>query len=679
VSAAETMREQGFDASPRGQAKRWKFELEAADKEVKSWMDSGEKIVRRFRDDRDSSQDGQTRWNLFTSSVQTRRDMMYGKTPQVSVSRRFADSADDAARVASEMMQRALNADIERDGDGFRSALRHALCDRQLPGLGCARIRYVVEFEDVPEVPEKKRRGKVLAPPVPATQKKSWEDVETDYVHWKDFRWSAGARTWREVRWVAFAVEMSRKQLVEKYGEDGEAVPLDSRNSDGTVSKKETPWARARVWEIWSKEDGKVYRVAKSHNTVLIPEGLESGTEPGQIDEDGGQVDPYELDGFFPCPEPMLANSTTDTLVPRPDYSLVQDLYNEIDLVSTDISNLEKQVRVIGIYDKEAAPELSKMLSGIGNKMIPASTFAKLAEKGGLKGVVDWFPLEQVVNAILQMRDYRRELIDAVYQVSGDSDIMRGQATDANETATAQGLKAKFGSVRMQARQGEFAQFASDVQKLRAQLMLKRCDPKLLVERSNMQATPDAKFIPAALQLLQSQQAQFRIEVKPEAVAMADFAQLKSERTDIVGAIAQFFVAAQPIAQAIPGSMPFLLEILQWLVAGLRDGSAVEAILDRAIAAAEQLAKNPPQQGQAPDPKLLVQQMKGQQDMEKIAAERDADVVRAQVDVQAERAKQQAQTEENVKEHALKTQITNAMRPPAPAPAPAPTKGGPRL
>ena len=75
------------------------------------------------------------------------------------------------------------------------------------------------------------------------------------------------------------------------------------------------------------------------------------------------------------------------------------------------------------------------------------------AEKGGIKGQVDWLPIEQVAAALSQLRDYRTELLSLLYQVTGMSDIMRG-STQQGETATAQAIKAKFASTRVQLHAG---------------------------------------------------------------------------------------------------------------------------------------------------------------------------------------------------------------------------------
>lgn len=652
---------QDFPDTPLGWGHRWRLELEHAKKDVAKWHDQGVKILDRFRDERDTKVQFDTRWNVFTSNIQTQRAILYGNTPKCSVERRFQDANDDTARVAAEMLERLLNTDIERDSDSYALAIQYALDDRLLVGLGFARLRYVSEFETVEtpaitEVDPVTGQTVEVAPAV-IEEKKTREDVEVDYGHWKDQLWGP-SRVFHEIPWWATKSDMSRSELVKRFTRKnevsgltvGEEVPLAGQRErdDSAEPKPPDPWARAVVWEIWHKESKKVFWVADGY-----PEALDI------------QDDPLGLEGFWPFPRPMVANPTTSKFLPRPDFVLAQDLYDEIDNISTRITELEQAVKVVGIYDKEDE-EVGRMLNGKRNTMIPSSNFAKLSEKGGVRGSVDWFPLDQVVNALAILRDYRRELLDTLYQITGLSDIMRGQATDPNETATAQGIKAKFGSVRMQSMQDEFARFASDIQKLRAEIIAKLFDAQTILQRCNCENTPDQPKAMAAVELIKSQLAQYRVQVKPEAVSLTDFASLKSERIDQLGAIGTFLQVAMPLAQMMPGIGPFLWQILQTQVAGLRGASQLEAILDQAILAAQQQAAQPQQQQMDPKEMMKLQgiQMKGQVETQKEQLKFQNSMALLHAETQAKAEQEQNQMVSNVREAAAKQQVANALKPP---------------
>jgi hypothetical protein len=581
-----------------GTQKRWTTEIKSAKDNVKAWHDRAKRIVDRFLDKREDRQNGDTRLNLFSANIQTRRSMMYGRTPRADVSRRFEDSSDAVARVAAQILSRLLNMDIEADADNYATAIGLSLDDHQLVGLGQARIRYEAEFEpQEPVAAQIDEMGAELAPAYTPPDAKVHEDVPVDYVHYKDFLWSP-ARVWSEVRWVAFKTYLTKDQLEERFGkEKAQGIAVSSRKSDDREDGlKHDPWERAEVWEVWSKDDQKVYWYAEGAKDIL--------------DE---KEDPLQLKGFFPCPRPLVANVTTDSFMPVPEFVLGQDIYDEIDAVSTRITMLERAIKVVGVYDATSDGVQRMLQEGCDNELIPVSGWNMHVEKGGIKGVMDFLPLEPTVMALTRLREYRTELISLLYEVTGMSDIMRG-SSNAAETATAQALKAKFASVRMQSAQDEFARFATELLRLKAEVIISLCDDQFILDGSNILNTPDAQIAPEALELLKSDASKFRIEVKPENISIADHAQIQSERTQVLQGMTTFLQASIPLMQANPAAAPYLLEMLKWALSGFRGASTIEGVLDQAILAAKQELAKPPQPP-PPDPKIEAQKQKAQLDV----------------------------------------------------------------
>lgn len=652
--------EKDFDDTPEGWAKRWNTELASSKKELSKFYERGDKAVERFLDERDTDASA-TKWNLFWSGITLKRAIVYGETPKVSVDRRWADADDDVGRVAAEILDRLLNGDIERDDDPYALALQYALGDMLLPGLACVRLRYDFDEEVIPGSPaipgvvgpDGVERGG--APAVPDKVQRTNERVETDYVFWKHFLYGV-CSVWHQRPWVAFGNEMSRRQLVKRFGDAGKLVPLNAkRKGDGLDAKKSTPWGRALVWEIWDEESGNVFWHVEGQRSVLDM-----------------TPDPLGLDGFFPCPRPMMANLSTSKCVPTPDFYLTQDLYREIDNVSQRIVKLEQAIIVRGGYNA-ASPELKGLLSKtMENALIPVDNWPAFMEKGGFKGAIEWLPIDQAVSALLALRDYRKELVDNLYQVEGMADIMRGQASSPNVTASEQAIKAQFGSARMQALQNDFARFASEAQKIKAEIISKHFAPETILERCNCANTKDAQLAPQAVALIKSDSSRFRIAVKPEAVSLTDFAALRNERMELLNGVGSYLQIMGGLTQNIPGFGPYGLEILQAMVAGIRGSSAVESILDRAVAEAQKQAQA--QQGQPPPPspeqvKLQSVQMKGQMDMQKEQLKHQNKAQEIAMEVQADAQREQNQMMANTREAAMKAQIsaaTKAMHPTPP-------------
>lgn len=87
------------------------------------------------------------------------------------------------------------------------------------------------------------------------------------------------------------------------------------------------------------------------------------------------------------------------------------------------------------------------------SKMIPVASWAAFGERGGSNAII-WLPIKEVVETVRACIEVRNQAVQDVYQITGISDILRG-ATESGETATAQSIKAQWGSIRIRDRQQE--------------------------------------------------------------------------------------------------------------------------------------------------------------------------------------------------------------------------------
>ena len=565
------------------------------DPDYKKFIEQGKKINDRFLDKRGSTSFDSTNLNLFHSSVVTLQSMLYGQTPKVNVERRYEDEADDVARVGTDILERMLNNDIGLRTDTFSFSLRRGLDDYLIVGLGQAKIRYEATFGEDGELEN--------------------ETVPTDYVYWEDFLWSP-CRNWDEVTWIAFRTWVGEEDAKKRFADKAKKLVYESRKLSEEDSKADIDKS-AQIWEIWCKKTRKIYWYSKGCDELL-----------------GSKADPLKLRSFFPCPRPMMANLTNTKMVPRADYIFAQDLYNEIDQLESRIVMLTKAVKVVGVYDRSSEGIKRLMNEACENELIPVDNWAMFAEKGGLKGQVDWLPIEAVVAAIEKLREYRDEAINLLYQVTGMSDILRGQSTQSRTSATEQELKAKFASVRIQFMQDMFANFASDLQALKAEVIGQHFQPATILKQSNISFDDvDQQYVPDAIELIKTRQdLVWRVKVRPESVAMVDYAQLKTERTEYIMALSQFMQSAAPIMQQEPTSLPYLLRLLQWGLAGFKGSQQIEGVMDQAIQAATQSAQQPrPDENQQ---KLQMEQQKMQMDMQMQAQRNQSDMQKMQMESQ---------------------------------------------
>jgi hypothetical protein len=626
-------------------ARKWQRELDASKKWLEKFTRTGRQCERAYIDDgargdsasRANDYDGKV--NLFWSNVQVILSAIYGRMPKAEVDRKFGDFDDDVSRVAGIIMERVLNGDIEREYDDTNAAMRDAVQDRFIVGLGQVWCRYEAEFEEFDEPVIDSMTGAPAVgedgqPVTETAERIAREDAVTDYVNWEDFRY-APCRRWPDCRWVGRRVYMSEAKLKKRFKlTDAQValIPMAARASgDMAYTDKRTdvlaatPFRQAAVWELWDKDDNYVCWYVEGCSFVL-----------------GEQPDPLELDGFFPCPQPITASTLTKAFLPRADYAMAQDLYRELDRTNAKLSQLMQAVKAAGVYDK-ASPQVGNLLStSVENQLVPAEGWAAFSEKGGMKGAIDWLPIEQFANVIMQLSQRKVQLERDLYEVLGISDIMRG-TTVASETATAQQLKAQYGGARLTHLQNDVARFVSDVMRIRANIVSNLFQPETLVKRSLIDRTPDAALAPQAIQLLKDfGTAMYSIVVTADSLAAPDWAAEKEARTEFMGATSNYLMAAGPMVQSNPMVGSFLMKLLQWSAAGFKGSKTIEGVLDQAARQLEQQAQNPPPPP-PPSPKEqkdLAGAGKAQADAKKA----EADAARSLAETQSTALETQAQS-----------------------------------
>jgi hypothetical protein len=159
---------------------------------------------------------------------------------------------------------------------------------------------------------------------------------------------------------------------------------------------------------------------------------------------------------------------------------------------------------------------------------------------------------------------------------------------------------------------------------------------------------------------MQSDDVEWRIDIRPESLAMIDYAQLKQERTEFLTAMATYIQSAQAAVKAIPQSLPVLLEMLKWGMAGFKGSDVLEGTMDQAI----EMAQNAPPEGdkegekqnQAMQMQMQVIQAQSQAELQKIQAKSQADMQVAQAKMQGELQKIQMDNQSTMQEQAQKAQ-----------------------
>jgi hypothetical protein len=628
----------------------WYKVIMGYERSYKRWEARVDRIVKKYKDDSRYDRNPNARFNILWSNVQTIQPAIFARLPRPDVSRRFRDN-DPIGRVASMMLERALEFEIEHYGD-YKSAMNNAVLDRLLGGRGVAWVRYephivgeeagednmpddgfsVTEDSDEAETPE--------AMEMENPERIEYECAPVDYVHWRDFGHTI-ARTWEEVTAVWRRVYMSRPALVERFGEDlGYQIPLDTKPDDLKQSYKSDDGVyEAVIYEIWDKETGKVLWISKSLGKI--------------VDE---RDDPLGLENFWPCPKPLYATLTTDSLEPIPDFTIYQDQARELDVLCDRIDGLINALKVRGVYDASAS-ELQRLFSeGENNTMIPVNNWMAFAEKQGMKGAIDLVDLTPFASALMSCYQAMEQVKGQIYELMGIADIQRGQ-TDPSETLGAQIIKSNNAAGRLKTQQHAVVDFATSLLSIKAQIICNHFTDDTLVKISGaMQLSDtDKQLIPQAIELLRNEASKnFRIEVTSDSMIYQDEQQEKQDRMQFLAAVGGFFQQAVPLVQSQPELAPMAIEMLKFGVTAFKAGKQLEGIIDETADKLRQQAAQAEGQPKPPTPEMQKMQMtmqleqaKMQADQQKMQAQGQLEQQKMQMQMQLEKAKQEYQAQEN--------------------------------
>lgn len=659
---------------------RYVEEVELYERETKTWDRQAKSILKRYKDDRggDGNVESQERrFNVLWSNTQNLLPACYARNPKPDIQRRFKD-ADPIGRVSSDVLERCLS--YYCDTDRFAATSRACVLDYLLPGRGTNWVRYDPHFKPAEEVTDDVGPGDAndqeLAPEV-----LDYEDVISDYVHRDDFGHNI-CRTWDEV-WCGWRkVYMTkrelknrfRKPLIKKYGTTKaddmlDRWPMDYVQKDLTGKTLDDGIKKSIIYETWDK-----------HRKIAV--WFNKG-EPDALDV---RPDPLKLDGFFPFPKPLLANLTNDSLIPTPLYKEYQDQAAQLDELTNRIAQMTRALKVVGVYDA-SAEGLNRMFNeGTENELIPIQQWSVFAgEKGGMKGAMELLDISMIAQALLDAYSARDKVKEDLDEITGMSDIIRG-ATDANETASAQKLKAGFAGQRISDLQKDVQRFVRETIRIMTDVICNHFSDQTIKQISGVRllTQQEKTAYQAAKQQAQTGQGAvqppplppnvtpdqmedmlnnptweevfglirnnalrcFRIDIETDSTVKVDEQQEREEATALVTGIGSLLKDGLQAGAQDPDLIPVIGQILQFVTRRFSAGKEFESTLSTYIQKKEKEAQNPQPK---PNPEMM-----------KVQAEAQGRQQELQANMQLEQMKEQGAQARASAELNAKAQVAQA-------------------
>lgn len=438
----------------------WAGEVGKAQSRYRRFTDAGDKVHDRYMLESASATGAdlaQDRYNILYSTTETTKPSLYAQTPKVQAMKRHKDRENDDVTNATLLLEAIGQYALEEcDYDGV---MKNVIADYLLPGLGVAWVSYdavVNPATNVPDDVSETEQNEAL----------DFEGLRVEYVNYKDFLCGMG-RTWAEVPWVGRRVYYDKIKAAKRFGSE-KAAKLEYsyriRDTSGNADNASNQGNQAVIYEIWHKDAKQVVWYSEDYSDDVLD----------QVD------DPYRLRDFWPCPEPIRAVWNTKSFIPRAFYSQYKAQAEELDNITARVRWLTQALRVVGVYDA-SQPALQKVLEGQGNKMIPVDNWAAFAQSGGMQGAIQYVPIKEVADVLMNLLQQRDTVKNEVYEITGFSDIQRG-ISKASETLGAQQIKSDWATGRLKDMQKEVQRFCRDMIRIMVEIMAEHfSEPTLAV------------------------------------------------------------------------------------------------------------------------------------------------------------------------------------------------------
>ena len=389
-------------------------------------------------------------YDLFWASMEILKPAIYAHAPVPAVAPMFADRRP-LYNTTAELLERVVTSAFDRTNiDQAMLSLRD---DLAFTNRGVLWVTY--ESED-------------------GEQRACVDQVDrTDFLH-------EPARAWVDVGWVARRAWMTKAEMRKRFAKtSGKAyqqakteIRRDDKDNGGADDSK-----KAGVWEVWHRNDNKVYWAAPDC-PVMLDEGKPHLT----------------LKDFFPCPRPAYGTLRRRSLVPVPDYTRYAAHLAKISTLTSRIYLLLDKIKLKGLVPAggDIGDAIQAALRSDDDEIIISVPGAALVS-GSATGFVTWMPLADIATAIQGLIEARGQLIEDFYQLSGISDIMRG-ATEAEETLGAQQLKSQYGSVRVRDKIDELQRVARDVARIVAEIASDKFSKETLLDMAQLEIPTKAEI-----------------------------------------------------------------------------------------------------------------------------------------------------------------------------------------
>lgn len=388
-------------------------------------------------------------YNIFYSNIQLLKAYLLTNSPKPEVERRFLK------KVASSKLEYNTYLELANilegalsyyaDQEDFLIKLKEVIEDAKKTGRGVLWVTYEPTISQGQD-----EFGQI-------TEQVTGREMKLNALGYEDYACSTSINE-DQVWWKARRHLLGKEELKEQFNYEAQDEELNF--STGKESERKL----AEVWEIWDKTEKKrVYILAKCARNEFLKES----------------EDPYGISTFFPCVD-LTPLTNGKNIIPIPEYELYRNKAVQLNKLSAKADKLEEKINYIITTDKTNQDNVADMASAGEGDIVTLQTPNPMAT-GNNAAYLGFVPIEQAV-ALAEHRELKKQqLKQDIYDITGISDIMRGQS-DARESATAQQIKGVFGTMRFQDQQKQVQHFVVSVFEIIAEIICENWDADTLAD-----------------------------------------------------------------------------------------------------------------------------------------------------------------------------------------------------
>lgn len=457
----------------------------------------------------------------------------------------------------------------------------------------------------------------------------------------------ADVTKWNKVTRLAIEYAYNYREFKEKFGQKALDKLTQADIQDHKSGKKPI-----MVYEYHDSVLREVRWFADNSQDFFQPADMEEVNvealkEQGKPIDGTDNSDLYGLTNFFPCTEPLVINQSTRSFWPTPEFFQVQDIIDDISSIVTRMLQLTRAVRIRFLFDssvRELAPLIGEnWAQGEGTGMgIPNLAASLMNNRGDLSALVAYFPVDELMKGLQGMYVAYDQRLNMFYNITGFSDLIRGQTSNADKTYGERQLEGKFALNRMEPYQRKVQEWIKDNYQLGMELGLKMFSDQTIDEYVTPQTLDqeDKQRYVAALDLLRNnRRRRFRVDFETDSTISINQEWKKTQAIETANAITKMMESVAKTSQEMPELADAELRIMKHVVAELTDGKLFMDEITDAIQQTIDKVKQPKDEFNVDKAKIELETRKQAFEEQKVVAEDRLAQLQQQIDQGIESAK----------------------------------------